>query len=212
MNCQQFQEVLPYIIESGGSEEEERHLRTCPGCAELVQDLRYIAEQAKLLLPMRDPNPRVWTNIEQSLHREGLLPEGRTSRRGQITNYSTRAETKSWTPVGWIMALAAMIVFAAVLINYKPHLPSQQLTAQNGVAPSAQLETDDQQMISQVSQQDPDVRLAYENGLKEANAYISDAEQVVKLDPQDAQAQEQLLDAHQQKEMLYQMAAARSLQ
>jgi hypothetical protein len=212
MTCQQFQEVLPYIIESGGNEEEEGHLRSCPACAELVQDLRYIAEQAKLLLPMRDPNPRVWTNIEQSLHREGLLPEGRMSRMGQITNYSTPTQTKSWTPVGWVMALAAMIVFVAVLINYKPHLPSQQAPAQNSGASSPQLESDDQQMISEVSQQEPDVRLAYEKALKEANAYISDAEQAAKADPQDTEAQEQLLAAHRQKEMLYQMAAARLMQ
>jgi hypothetical protein len=208
MNCQQFQEVLPYIIESGGSAEQEEHLRSCPACAELVRDLRYIAEQAKLLLPMHDPNPRVWNNIEQSLHQEGLLAEGRMSPRGQITNYPTATETKSWTPVGWVMALAAMIVFAAVLINYKPHLPPAQVTAQNSGAQSAQLESDDQQVISQMSQQDEGVRKAYEDGLKEANAYISDAEQAVKQDPQDAAAQEQLLEAHQQKEMLYQMATA----
>lgn len=212
MNCQQFQEVLPYIIETGGNVEEEAHLRTCAACSELVQDLRYIAEQAKLLLPMRDPNPRVWTNIEQSLHREGLLPEGRLSRQGQITNYSTSIQAKSGTPVGWVMALAALIVFAAVIINYKPHLPSQQLTAQNGSATTAQLESDDQQTMEQVAQQSPEVRRAYEDGLKEANAYISDAEQALRQDPQDATAQAQLLEAHQQKEMLYQMAVARSTQ
>ena len=72
MNCQQFQETLPYIIESGGGGDDESHLQTCLSCASLVQDLRYIAEQAKLLLPMHDPNPRVWSNIEQSLKREGL--------------------------------------------------------------------------------------------------------------------------------------------
>ena len=38
MNCKEFQEVLPYIIESGGSTEEEEHLRTCPACAGLVED------------------------------------------------------------------------------------------------------------------------------------------------------------------------------
>ena len=90
MNCQQFQEVLPHIIESGGSAEEEAHLESCHACSELVRDLRYIAEQAKLLLPMRDPNPRVWNSIQQSLQREGLLREGRMSRLGQIAATPTQ--------------------------------------------------------------------------------------------------------------------------
>ncbi|HEX5434717.1 MAG TPA: hypothetical protein VFY05_10805, partial [Candidatus Angelobacter sp.] len=100
MNCQQFQEVLPYIIESGGNQEEEEHLRACPACAELVQDLRYIADQAKLLLPMHDPNPRVWNNLEQSLQHEGLLSEGRMSRQGHTLTYPTPTQSKSWTPFG----------------------------------------------------------------------------------------------------------------
>jgi hypothetical protein len=212
MTCQQFQEVLPYIIESGGNEEEEGHLRTCPSCAELVRDLRYIAEQAKLLLPMHDPNPRVWNNIEQSLQQEGLLPEGRMSRQGHSLTYPTPTQSKSWTPLGWILALAFITVFAAVLVTYKPHLPAQQATAQNSSTQPAQLGSDDQQVISQMSQQAPQVRRAYEAGLKEADAYISDAEQAVKLDPEDAAAQDQLVEAHEQKEMLYQMATARSLQ
>jgi hypothetical protein len=62
-----------------------------------------------------------------------------------------------------------------------------------------------------MSKADPVVQRAYEDGLREADAYISDAEQAVKLDPQDAVAQEELVEAHAQKEMLYQMAAARSL-
>ena len=98
MNCQQFQEKLPYIIESGGGGEDDSHLRECESCASLVQDLRYIAEQAKLLLPMHDPNPRVWRNIEQSLQREGLLPEGRMPRLGHTQKNSTsQTQAKSWT-------------------------------------------------------------------------------------------------------------------
>src|ERR1041385_2133845 len=110
MNCQQFQDVLPYIIESGGKPDEEEHLKTCTACTALVQDLLYIAEQAKLLLPMHDPNPRVWNNIEQSLQREGLLPEGRMSRLGHITQTPTTTQTKSWTPLGWPFALTATIL------------------------------------------------------------------------------------------------------
>lgn len=216
MNCQQFQEVLPYIIENGGNEEEEAHLRGCKSCSELVRDLRYIAEQAKLLLPMHDPSPKVWGNIEQSLQREGLLKEGRSSRLGHITNYSTaQTQAKTSTPVGWILAIAAALGFTALLINYRPQLPSTLQSAQNSSAPSAQVQSqtegDDQQLIAAVAQDAPEVRSAYESGLREVNSYIADAQQALQSDPRDTAAQEQLLQAYQQKEMLYQMAAARSV-
>ena len=213
MNCQQFQEVLPYIIESGGGGEDESHLQTCPSCASLVQDLRYIAEQAKLLLPMHDPNPRVWENIEQSLHREGLFSEGRMPPLGHIKKNSTaQTQAKNWTPLGWAMALTAVILFTVVLTNYKPkQLPQTPLTAQNSSTDSTEFNSDDRQLISQLSQQSPDARGAYEDSLRSVNTYISDAQQAAERDPQDATARELLEDAYQQKEMLYQMATARSL-
>jgi hypothetical protein len=213
MNCQQFQETLPYIIESGGGGEDESHLQECTSCASLVQDLRYIAEQAKLLLPMHDPNPRVWNNIEQSLQREGLLPEGRMPPLGHIKKNSTsQTQAKSWTPLGWALALTAVILFAVVLINYKPkQLPQTPLTAQNSAADPNQFNTDDRQLISQLSQQAPDAQGVYEASLRDVNAYIADAEQAAKTDPSDATAQALLQNAYQQKEMLYQMATARSL-
>ena len=212
MNCQQFQDVLPYIIESGGKPDEEEHLKTCTACTALVQDLLYIAEQAKLLLPMHDPNPRVWNNIEQSLQREGLLPEGRMSRLGHITQTPTTTQTKSWTTLGWAFALTATILFAVVLTNYTPRqLPPDQLSAQNTVEPSTAMTGEDQQLVSQLAQADPGARGAYETSLREVNAYISDAQAVAQRDPDDAEAQQQLIDAYQQKEMLYQMAITRSL-
>ena len=212
MNCQQFQETLPYIIESGGGGEDESHLQECESCASLVRDLRYIAEQAKLLLPMHDPNPRVWNNIEQSLQREGLLPEGRMPRLGHTQKNSTsQTQAKSWTPLGWALALTAVILFAVVLINYKPAPVQPQLSAQNSSTDSPQFSSDDQQLISQVSQQSPDAQRAYEASLRDVNAYIADAEQAAKSNPGDASAQALLQDAYEQKEMVYQMATARSL-
>ena len=212
MNCQQFQETLPYIIERGGGGEDESHLQTCPSCASLVQDLRYIAEQAKLLLPMHDPNPRVWKNIEQSLQREGLL-EGRTPPLGHITkNPTSQTEAKSWTPLGWALALTAVIAFAVVLINYKSRqLPQTPFVAQNNAADPTQFNSDDQQLMSQLSQQAPDAQRAYEASLRDVNAYIADAEQAARTDPSDATAQALLQNAYEQKEMLYQMATSRSL-
>jgi hypothetical protein len=77
MTCAEFQKALPDIIDGGGNEEEKKHLETCKVCADLVADLRYIAEAAKLLVPMEDPSPRVWSNIEREVEREGLAKPAR---------------------------------------------------------------------------------------------------------------------------------------
>ncbi len=72
MTCVEFQRVLPYIIDTGGSEQEQEHLRTCHICSDLVADLKYIAEQAKLLVTMENPRPEVWEGIQEGIAREGL--------------------------------------------------------------------------------------------------------------------------------------------
>jgi hypothetical protein len=207
MNCQQFQEVLPHIIESGGSTDEEAHLQSCTACSDLVRDLKYIAEQAKLLLPMRDPSPRVWTSIEQSLEREGLIREGRMSRQGHTLKI-TQTQKKSWTPLGSVLAALAVITLAVVVINYHPR---NTVVANNFSTTSSSITADDQNLISQISQERPEVRQAYEDGLKEANAYISDAQKAVNANPNDDAARQHLQAARQQKATLYHMATLRSL-
>jgi len=73
MNCADFQRDLPLILDAGGTAEQEEHLQSCAVCHDLVSDLRYIAEQAKLLVPMHEPSPKVWDGIEEKLKVEGLL-------------------------------------------------------------------------------------------------------------------------------------------
>ena len=67
MTCEQFQDQLPELFESGAELSSQEHLKTCEQCAALVRDLEYIAQQAKLLLPIHDPSPAVWDNIQTTL-------------------------------------------------------------------------------------------------------------------------------------------------
>ena len=55
MTCAEFQDKLPELFESGADLKEQEHLKTCEQCSALVSDLEYIAQQAKLLLPIHDP-------------------------------------------------------------------------------------------------------------------------------------------------------------
>lgn len=87
MTCADFQAALPFIIDSGGSAEYQEHLESCPVCRDLVADLKYIAEVAKLLVPMEDPPERVWDGIQRSLDREPL--ESRPAKsKGRLMGFS----------------------------------------------------------------------------------------------------------------------------
>jgi hypothetical protein len=70
MTCAEFQAQLPELFESGVDLKEQEHLKGCEQCSALVQDLEYIAQQAKLLLPIHDPSPAVWENIQTTLSSE----------------------------------------------------------------------------------------------------------------------------------------------
>jgi hypothetical protein len=70
VSCAEFQDQLPELFESGADLKEQEHLKTCEQCSALVSDLEYIAQQAKLLLPIHDPSPAVWENIQTSLSSE----------------------------------------------------------------------------------------------------------------------------------------------
>ncbi|MHB1936735.1 MAG: hypothetical protein ACYCOR_09125 [Acidobacteriaceae bacterium] len=68
--CDEFQQQLPGLFDSDHDLQQHAHLRTCENCSSLVRDLEYIAAQAKLLLPIHDPSPAVWDNIQNALSRQ----------------------------------------------------------------------------------------------------------------------------------------------
>jgi hypothetical protein len=197
MTCAEFQRVLPYIIDTGGNAEQEQHLRECDVCSDLVQDLKYIADQAKLLVPMEDPSPRVWDGLQKSLEREGLV-KAAPARRPLLGPPARN--------LGWAALIAALIVLAAGLLVVRNSVPSQttQAAADNT---GTSLDSDDQQVLQAVSTLPVDVRSTYEQGLRDVNAYIADAKRTVDENPNDGDAKQFLMQAYKQKAMLYQMAA-----
>jgi hypothetical protein len=202
MTCAEFQRVLPYIIETGGKPEEEQHLRDCPVCSDLVKDLRYIAEQAKLLVPMEDPSPRVWDGIKGSLEREGMIKPARA--RGRLLG-----------PIPWIGALGAIILvaFGAFLVERgRQQQPAAHIdetppaAAQPVSLNTIATEQDDEQLLQHVAAARPATRQAYESNLKQVNASIAEAKKSVEQDPNDGDARQSLHRAYEQKAMMYELA------
>ncbi|HZQ93071.1 MAG TPA: hypothetical protein VFA60_14865 [Terriglobales bacterium] len=199
MNCNEFQKSLPYIIETGGNAEEEAHLSTCPVCSDLVRDLRYIAEQAKLLVPMHDPSPKVWQGIQASLEREGLRRRPSPLARGAAP---------TWGVALRVGALAAMAVLALVILarraEVSPPGTAASPVAQNAAAASE--DSDDQQLLAQIASLQPELRSTYEANLGQVNDYIRQARATAERNPGDEDAQAHLMEAYDQKAVLYEMA------
>jgi hypothetical protein len=66
-DCAEFQDRLPELLGENQDPRNDAHLASCENCKELVSDLMYIAQQAKLLLPLHDPSPEVWNKIEAGI-------------------------------------------------------------------------------------------------------------------------------------------------
>jgi hypothetical protein len=209
MTCDEFQRVLPYIMEGGGSDAEQTHVQSCPHCSALVEDLNSIAAQARLMLPLRDPSPAVWSGIRESLEREGLVrPAGNVVR---LRPDGLRPRSWSWAAM---FAVAALVLLSFALVRYRNLLgapPAAVPVTQAQVAPAAPLPAD-QEVVLAVSARNPDLRATYETGLRDVNDYIHSAQQTVDLNPDDPDAHEQLMQAYQQKAMLYDMALSRATQ
>lgn len=199
MTCAEFQRVLPYIIDTGGNAEQEQHLRECVVCSDLVQDLKYIADQAKLLVPMEDPSPRVWDGLQKSLEREGLVKTA-PARRPLLG-----PPAHSW---GWFLAVGAVVVLAVALVVMKNSAPtSEPMQIASNALDNASMTGDDQQVLQAVSNLPAEDRSTYEQGLRDVNASIADAQRSVDENPNDGDAKEILMQAYRQKAILYQMAA-----
>ncbi len=81
--CKEFEEALPELFEraQGGKLSADPRfapiLRDCPQAAELVRDLEYIAETARMLLEpeIEAPSSDVWSAIESKLTASPARPD-----------------------------------------------------------------------------------------------------------------------------------------
>jgi hypothetical protein len=209
MDCAEFQRKLPEFMESGGNPEESRHLQSCAVCSDLLQDLRYIAEAAKLLVPMEDPSPKVWDGIQNSLRREGLLrPAGGPERLEPfLVQDAARGNFFRWAfATTAVLVVLALVAYQAITRNQAPGVGHGQVSNTAASAASG-FDDADQQVLSEVNEHAPQMKADYEKSMLSVNAYIRDAKQHAAESPNDADAQNELMNAYEQKAALYEMAS-----
>jgi hypothetical protein len=207
MNCVELQQSLAEI-DDGSNAEQRAHLKTCRTCAALVADLNLIAASAVELRDAHEPSPRVWNSIEIALRQEGLI-RPQTAGRSLLPSLSSR-----WGWSRWLLPVAAALLIALGLY-LRPYGKFEQ-GAKNVTEPSApEIATaglSDDDLLQEISEQSPALRKQYADNLKTVNEYIHDAKGSVDADPNDEDARRSLMDAYQEKAMLFELAMDRSQQ
>lgn len=210
MTCVELQESLAEN-ESGSSTEQRAHLKNCPDCAKLVADLLVIACTAVDLREAHEPHPRVWKNIEAALRQEGIIRPQRRS----LSLLPSFGSQRSWAR--W-MAPAAALLLISLGIYVRQHSRRPEIATQTVAAPIATVSDatiaglNDDDLLQEAAQQSPALQQEYADSLRRVNQYIHDAKAAADADPNDEDARRSLMEAYQQKAMLFELALDRSLQ
>lgn len=209
MTCVELQDSL-VENENGSSAEQRAHLRNCPECAKMVGDLLVIACSAGDLRAAHEPHPRVWKSIEASLRREGLIHPQRRS----LSLLPSLGSQWSWAR--W-MAPAAALLLITLGVYLKQHSRTSEVAGTasgpiESVSDAAVAGLNDEDLLQEIAQQAPALQEQYADNLRRVNQYIQDAKDIVAAEPNDEEARRSLMDAYQEKAMLFELALDRSLQ
>jgi hypothetical protein len=216
MTCNEFSQELPEFLEQGGKE-LQAHVDQCGACSAVVADLRAISTQARMLQELDEPSPRVWNSIEIQLRQEGLI---RQQPRPSTSRPSLPSLVRRWGRAAWLVPAAAAVLVGAFILGNPSKAGDPTAKAGDEKAPIilkaslpvAPMSDDDEQVLRAVSQRVPLMTAAYESNLRNVNEYIRDAQETVNSNPNDEEAQRSLMDAYEQKSMLYDLALDHSLQ
>jgi hypothetical protein len=212
MNCAEFHEILPEVLEGGRTAEHESHLKSCPICSGLIADLDLIAREARQLQEVGEPSARVWNSIEIALRQEGIIHEP------QLGPSLVPTVPRRWS-LGWLAPVAAVLLVGFGIVVYQRG-PGSQTTAQLPATPPPAVQKqqpktrstdEDDQLLAAVASRSPAMQAQYASNLQNVNAYIRDAEESAQADPSDEDAQQIVMDAYEQRAAVYELALDRSL-
>lgn len=205
MRCDELIKSLTEL-EDGMSLAQQAHLKSCRDCSGMVSDLEKIRLLACDLQATDEPSPRVWNSLEIALRREGIIRD-QSAPKPFLTSFGAR-----WGWARWLAPVAAAILVAIGTIEYRQSQASKQATDSfNPSAGSVIADLNDSEFLQEVSDRGPVVQAQYADGLRSVNDAIREARAALDSDPSDQDARMALMEAVQQKQMLFDMAEDRPL-
>ena len=114
MECKEFHQLSEGVLEGEANPRAYEHLSACPRCRALVDELVAVT-QAAHSLPLYEPSPRLWAQIQAAAEQEGLWTPAGASR---WRDWFGPAALFFPARPAFAAALTLMLFFGAALVGY----------------------------------------------------------------------------------------------
>ena len=217
IKCEEFLSRLEPWMEGERHADVQAHLRNCPHCHAIVNDLHAIQAEARSWSSSETDAPeRVWTALREQLEKEGLirdtvLDSKRSGREAASARWLWGLFGGVPRPVLAGAYLAALIAVAFALsgpihkkVNEEKWLEGTRIAT----SPlRAELNTAEQNSTLSLASSNSDVSASLHQNLAIVDNYIALCEKSVREDPQNEIARDYLYEAYRQKaDLLAQMS------
>jgi hypothetical protein len=219
VKCEEFLDHLEPWMEGERSADAQAHLRDCPRCLALVNDLNAIQAEARTWSASETDAPeRVWVSLRAQLEREGLIHDA-------VPVLVAREQARPAVKPGWLRGLfggmprpvlagayLAVLIAVAFALSGPVHKKVNEAKWLEGtqIATSplrAELNTAEQNSISSLPYTNSDVSASLQRNLAIVDNYIALCEKSVHEEPQNELARDYLYEAYRQKaDLLAQMS------
>jgi len=202
---------------------EEPSPRVWNSIASALRQEGLIRPQTVVTQTIRTETKRPFVVSKSDVSKSGA-PRGVPSRDIAASAAASRSFSSfaaGWGWRGWLVPAAAVLLIAVgFFVNQRSlvHQLAQHIAPAATTAPAAANANlvvpnlaglNDDDLLQEIQNQSPAMRAQYVDNLRSANEYIRDAQSVVDANPNDEESRRSLLEAYQQKAMLFEMAMDR---
>jgi hypothetical protein len=212
IGCNEFLNQLDVWMEGELHPDARAHMRDCPGCRRVVEDLNAISQAATTLaLEAEEPPERVWVALRRQLEQEGLIRESGRAPSSRLTRWleEISAGVPRQALAGAYLAVLIAVGFGLCRpIDSRTNAENWALSTQSSTTPlSAQLNDFEVSAISMGASSKSLIATSLHKNLDIVDKYISLCEKSVREDPENEVARDYLYEAYQQKaDLLAQMS------
>lgn len=207
MVCSEFLDHLESWLEGERSLEAQAHLRGCPPCRNVVDDMGLIQTAARdWAASVPEPPSRIWNSLHAQLQREGLIRRPANTWRAWMAGFASSVPRPALAGA-YLAALVALAFGLSGPIRSRVNQERWRETALDTSAPlNAELDTAEATVVALPSS-NALVTASLHKNLAIVDNYITLCKKSVRQEPENEMARDYLYGAYQQKaDLLAQMS------